>query len=224
MLEAIYTASLNQVVIALDQKIPLAAHKAAKDESISLPSDQWKDEVYQLNSIMLAYIQALIVNYVTGPSFPEYKKYIVTPSTPQEQEFCDNQMVTNNNYFCFSTLGVAIILAVGGLIILLNLVLEPLIRLLRNLRRDDYGLYKQLEWDMTATLQLQRLVYEGQGSGTWRGEPDVVPVTSGGTGLGIPKWTGMGEANRISLGGNAPLGQADSPLMKGEGRIMVTEL
>ena len=223
LMEAAYAASLDQVVSALDQRILLAAQEAAKDLSIGIPTDWWKEEVIQLNSIMLAYIQARMVTYVTGSFFNAYNQYIEPPSTPEEQEFCENQIATDNSVYCFSVLGMAIILVIGGLIILLNLVLEPLVRLFRNMRKNDHGLYKQLEWDMTATLQLQRLVYEGQGSGTWHGEPDVVPVTTHGDRFGIPKWMGVGDAKRISLGGASAFENADSPLMKGEMRTSVTE-
>ena len=224
LMEAAYAASLDQVVISLDQRILLAAQEAAKDTTIALPPDQWKEEVLQLNSIMLAYIQSLMVSYVTGPWFTAYDIYIQQASTPEEQEFCENQIITDSSFFCFSILGMVIILVIGGLIVLLNLILEPLVRLFRNMRKNDHGLYKQLEWDTTATLQLQRLVYEGQGSGTWHGEPDVVPVTTHGDRFGIPKWTGMGDARRISLGGASAFEQVDSPLMKRETRTVVTEV
>ena len=224
LMEAAYAASLDQVVSALDQRILMATQEAAKDLTISLPPDWWKSEVIQLNSITLAYIQSRMLSYVTGPWYNEYIHYIQRPSTPEEQEFCENQITTDNGFYCFSVLGMAIILVIGGLIILLNLVLEPLVRLFRNVRKNDHGLYKQLEWDMTATLQLQRLVYEGQGSGTWHGEPDVVPVTTHGDCFGIPKWTGVGDAKRISLGGASAFENAHSPLMKGEMRTSVNEV
>ena len=223
LMEAAYAASLDQVVISLDQSILLATQEAAKDLTNGLPPDQWKQEVYQLNSIMLAYLQSLMVNYVEGPSDPAYNHYIQPPSTPEEEEFCKNQIAADPSLHCFSVLGMAITLVIGGLIMLINLTLEPLVRLFRNFTNNDHGLYKQLEWDTTATLQLQRLVYEEQGSGTWHGEPDVVPVTTYGDRFGIPKWTGVGDARRISLGGASAFEKVDSPLMKGEMRTEVIE-
>lgn len=216
LMEAAYAASLDQVVIALDQSILLATQEAAKELTNDLPPDQWKYEVYQLNSIMLAYMQSLMVNYVEGPQDPAYNRYIKQPSTPEEKEFCKNQIAADDSKYCFSVLGMAIMLVIGGFIVLVNLTLEPLIRLFRDFRKNDDGLYKQLEWDTTTTLQLQRLVYEGQGSGTWHGEPDDVPVTTYRDRFGIPKWTGVGDARRISLGGASAFDKVDSPLMKGE--------
>ena len=221
--EAAYAASLDQVVIALDQSILLATQEAAKDLTNDLPPDQWKYEVSQLNSIMLAYMQSLMVNYVKGPEDPAYNHYIQRPSTPEEEEFCKNQIAADDSKYCFSILGMAIMLIIGGLIMLVNLTLEPLVRLFRDFRKNDHGLYKQLEWDTTATLQLQRLVYEGQGSGTWHGEPDVVPVTTYGDRFGIPKWTGVGDARRISMGGASAFEKVESPLMKGGVRTEVVE-
>ena len=223
LMETAYAASLDHVVSALERNILLAGQEAAKDLSLSLPSDWWKDEVIQLNSIMLNYIQSRMITYVTGPKFDTYVKYIQPPSSPEEQEFCQNQIETSDSFSCLSILGMVMILVIGGLIILTNLLLEPIVRFFRNWVKNDKGLYKQLEWDMTETVQLQRLVYEGQGSGTWHGEPDVVPVTTRGDRFGIPKWMGVGDAKRISLGGASAFENVDSPLMKGEVRTVVTE-
>ena len=183
-----------------------------------------------LNNIMLAYIQSLMVSYVTGPwGSQQYKtsandNWIEKPSTPEAQALCDNQIIFSRNYYSFSILGMALILAVSGFIILLNLTLDPLIRFIRHyITKSGHGAYKQLEWDMTETLQIQRLVYEGQGTGTWHGAPEDVPVTWHGDRFGIPEWTGAGEARRVPRGGSM-WEKAGSPLMKTEGRIMMTEL
>ena len=228
--EAAAAASLNKVVISLDQEILLAVKSVAANQGIHLSIDQWKYEVINLNNIMLAYIQSLMVSYVTGPWGPKqdkifaYDNWIEKPSTPEAQAMCDNQIVFNRNYYSFSILGMALILALGGFIILLNLTLEPLIRFIRrHITRSGHGAYKQLEWDMTETLQIQRMVYEGQGTGTWHGAPEDVPVTSYGDRFGIPEWTGAGEARRVSRGGSM-WEKAGSPLMKTEARIVVTEL
>ena len=163
--EAAAAASLNEVVISLDQEILLAVQSVAANQGINLSIDQWKCEVINLNNIMLAYIQSLMVSYVTGPQQDKtfaYDNWIEKPSTPEAQAMCDNQIIFNRNYYSFSILGMALILALGGFIILLNLTLEPLIRFIRrHITRSGHGAYKQLEWDMTETLQIQRLVYEG---------------------------------------------------------------
>lgn len=44
-------------------------------------------------------------------------------------------------------------------------------------RRRDYSGYKYLEWTMNQTLQLQRLAYQGLGSGAWSGYTDTIPTT-----------------------------------------------
>ena len=225
--EAAVAASLDHIVLALDQDILIASQGVAENKVISLPDNQWQNEMLNLHNIMLAYMQSLMVSYVTGPSLfssPSYQKYIIPPQTPEEEQLCRHQIVWRNDYYHFSILGIALILAIGLFIILVNLSLEPLIRTLRNIRKNDRGLYKQLEWDMTETLQLQRLVYEGQGSGTWYGLPDATPVTAHGDRFGIPEWTGTGDARRISLSSSSALGKASSPLMKSEGRTVVTEL
>ncbi len=100
---------------------------------------------------------------------------------------------------------------------LVNLPLQSLVRLFRNMRENDHGFYEQLGWDMAATLQLQRLIYQSQGLGTWHGEPNVVHVTANGDRFGIPKWMGVVDGGRISPGGKSAFEKADSPLLEGEG-------
>ena len=96
------------------------------------------------------------------------------------------QIDIRKDYASFSIFGIAMILAFGGLIVLINLLLEPVVRFLRKRTSMGEGAYRQLEWDLMSTLQLQRLVYEGQGTGRSEGEVDDIPVTA--ERVGIPQW------------------------------------
>lgn len=73
------------------------------------------------------------------------------------------------------------------MIIITSFTIEPVIACLyrrnqsRTLKRSGH---KYLEWASNATLQLQRLAYQGIGSGTWSGYTDDVPMTESGALLG----------------------------------------
>jgi hypothetical protein len=81
----------------------------------------------------------------------------------------------------FSVLGLTLIFALGGLIILMSYSLDPIMGCLRERR----GLYEhqQLEWAMNWTLQLQRLAHEQIGMGTWSKATDLIPITDRGEAL-----------------------------------------
>lgn len=63
----------------------------------------------------------------------------------------------------------------GALIIIISCVLEPIFECLY--RRQKYREYTFLEWSASETLQLQRIGFQGIGSGTWSGYTDNIPRT-----------------------------------------------
>lgn len=63
----------------------------------------------------------------------------------------------------------------GVLIIIISYVLEPTFECLY--RRRKYREYTFLEWTASETLQLQRIGFQGVGSGTWSGYTDSIPRT-----------------------------------------------
>lgn len=74
----------------------------------------------------------------------------------------------------------------GVLIIIASYALEPIFECLY--RRRRYREYTFLEWSASETLQLQRIGFQGVGSGTWSGYMDNIPRTKGGevlTGLAL---------------------------------------
>lgn len=66
----------------------------------------------------------------------------------------------------------------GVLIIIVSYVLEPIFECLY--RRRKYREYTFLEWSASETLQLQRIGFQGIGSGTWSGYTDSIPKTKQG--------------------------------------------
>lgn len=81
----------------------------------------------------------------------------------------------------FSLFGLYFTLVAGVLIIISSYVLEPIFECLY--RRRKYREYTFLEWSASETLQLQRIGFQGIGSGTWSGYTDNIPRTKEGEAL-----------------------------------------
>lgn len=93
------------------------------------------------------------------------------------------QKIVNADYFNFSVFGLAITLAIGGLIIVLSYIIEPLVNWIQKSR--NLNAYARLEWSTNDTLQLQRLAHEELEMGTWDCYTAAVPVTKRGEMLAV---------------------------------------
>lgn len=147
-----------------------------------LPPDQWQQEVISWQSIALAHSQRMIVEAVIGPSDTSMQHF-TTKETADVGDFCINQKVRSTAYICFSVLGLTITLVLGGLIIIVSSLIEPLYTYLD--RRRQKHRYRRLEWVTNETLQLQRMVYEELDLGTWSGASSHIPVTEKNEQLGV---------------------------------------
>lgn len=67
-------------------------------------------------------------------------------------------------------------------LIVMSFLLEPIFACLY--RKHRYREYAYLEWTTTETLQLQRIGFQGMGSGTWLGCTQAIPRTATGETLG----------------------------------------
>lgn len=133
----------------------------------------------------LARLQQSVVQYATGSPNVIEGAYISKPTEAFSQMMCDNQQVrSTNNAMNFSTLGVVIILIVGGLLITTSLILDTLVGFIQ--RKRNMRDYQRVQWALDEKLQLQRLAYEEAGMGTWSGGTSVVPVTKFGEKFGMP--------------------------------------
>jgi len=78
-------------------------------------------------------------------------------------------------------LGIALILSIGGIIMLLDIALEPILsfvdRRWRGKRNDPRHTFTRLEWRANSTLQLQRMAHEHAGVGTWSNADGANPIT-----------------------------------------------
>lgn len=149
-----------------------------------LPSDQWQQEIIYWESIALAYTQRKAVEAVTGPSDPALRQY-VEKNVPGliSGDFCVQQKIKSTDHTCFSVLGLTITLVLGGLIIILSNLTGPLYAFLR--KRQKKFSYRQLEWATNETLQLQRMVHEELGLGTWSETLSSIPITEKDEKLGV---------------------------------------
>lgn len=189
MYEAAWNTSFD-IVNTLSNEALLATTPYGVPSS-TLPDNQWVLEVRNFHATMLASIQGKMLDHVTGPSNPDFLQYVDPATTPDEHTLCNSQIATRNDYASFSTFGVVMILAVGGVIIIIGLSLEYITSTVR--KSTNRSTYRQLEWDTSEVLQLQRLAYEGQGTGCWKGEADAVPITARDDRFGIPVRRERGE-------------------------------
>ncbi|KAH7115914.1 hypothetical protein B0J11DRAFT_538738 [Dendryphion nanum] len=136
-----------------------------------IPTNQWQIEVEQWVSASLASVQGSFIESGNGPR-PLYERFRRAPNGTEQTAVCKSQKIMTTKYSSFSVLGVALILLVGGLIMVLDLGLEPLIdyiQIRRNKTRPNpSGTYARLEWNANTTLQLQRLAHEHMRVGTWK--------------------------------------------------------
>ncbi|KAI0198859.1 hypothetical protein F4808DRAFT_462435 [Astrocystis sublimbata] len=149
-----------------------------------LPNNQWQTEVQNWFYASLATIQRLYVDVAAGPIDARIDPWLARPDSTDEKFLCHSQKIRKaGQYTSFSVLGTVIILAVGGLIIVLQLVIEPLTNWIQ--RHNTKTHYTQLEWVTNNTMQLQRLAHEELGFGNWSKATDFVPITEYGEKLGV---------------------------------------
>ncbi|KAI0859876.1 hypothetical protein F4860DRAFT_515373 [Xylaria cubensis] len=150
----------------------------------ALPDNQWQREVQNWFDASLATLQRLFVDVAAGPIDSRLDPWLSRPNSTEEHFLCRSQKVRKNGkYTSFSVLGTVIILTIGGLIIVLELVIEPLTDWLK--RHNAGAHYKRLEWVSNSTMQLQRLAHEELGYGNWSNTTGSVPVTKCGEKLGV---------------------------------------
>lgn len=178
------TLSLNLYLSIMSQSIGGRGSAALRAlEMVSglfsgpLPADQWKTEVEYWFTTGLAKVQKGFVEYAKGPTNVLENTYISKPFDSASHQLCNSQKVRappGSGAVSFSTLGVAIILAIGGLLILSHTILEYITANVIATRN-----HKLIRWSIDDKLQLQRLAFEGAGMGTWKASMGSVPTTTG---------------------------------------------
>lgn len=99
------------------------------------------------------------------------------PVNGWQKAACESQMVRNvAGYQNFSTVGVVVILVLGGLLVLVGWWVDVLTAWVQGRWKSREGEYRRLSWVADGYLQLQRLAWEGVGVGEWGGCDELVPV------------------------------------------------
>ncbi|KAK4448674.1 hypothetical protein QBC34DRAFT_464390 [Podospora aff. communis PSN243] len=183
--------------------------------SSPLPPTQWLDEAANMAAAMLAAVQQRIVDFASPPDFAvttafsgtvRSLDYIQPPRTAGERELCRSVRVQGHAHYNFSVTGLAVILAVGLAIIVVNLACIPSAAFWarRRLRRhtaasDD----RELEWYEGDLLVAQCRLFEKQGVGPWRadgkdGVGTPMPVQSGKRFKSVPDGNDVGSGERCA--------------------------
>ncbi|ETI28036.1 hypothetical protein G647_00485 [Cladophialophora carrionii CBS 160.54] len=152
-------------------------------QQVPLPDHQWQIELANWFEISLAKLQHVVVEYAAPSVKTEdmpVGAYLQSPTDIVSKAMCSSQKVAfTGSTVSFSVLGVVIILAVGGAIVLLHLVLEPLVGWMQ--RRFRWGEFRRARWIMDDKFQVQRMAFEeAQMGGEWTNLDGGIPVTKQG--------------------------------------------
>jgi hypothetical protein len=122
----------------------------------------------------MAHLQRMVIEYGTGQFAPDTSD-IELATTPADKWLCQNLIVRGTSFQSFSILALTLLFVIGSLIVLLSLFIEDLtVSFQRRWNRGETG---RDMWKANDTLQIQRMLYQTQGFGTWQDGPNGVPVT-----------------------------------------------
>lgn len=157
-----------------------ARHSLSGNIQGPIPANQWQKEVEHWVTSSLTSVQGSFVEAANGPSdaMMEFRRL---PNGTEEAQMCRSQRIISPRYLSFSVLGLSLILTFGGVFMLLDFAVEPMVQYLEKRRlkngSDEEAAYARLEWSSNAILQLQRMAHEQVGRGTWSNTAGVNPVT-----------------------------------------------
>lgn len=127
-----------------------------------LPDNQWVVELSSWFQVGLASIQQSVLEYATGPIDLGQTGVIVRPNASDElgQRLCKSQSIRNSGQVqSFSILGMTLIFALGGMIIIISLTMESTVGVMQR-RWARGGEYKRLVWKRDENLEI--LAEEGR--------------------------------------------------------------
>ncbi len=124
-----------------------------RNQVISLPDDQWTREIEHWFASQLITMQSYTTQYVTGWQDQDINRFITLPPRA-DVWMCDSQVIQRRDYASFSVLGIAIILACGGSVVLLNLSITWLVDRARP--RTTAQAYKKGSWKANDLFELHK--------------------------------------------------------------------
>ncbi|KAF2249670.1 hypothetical protein BU26DRAFT_504125 [Trematosphaeria pertusa] len=171
--------SISGVIRFLGAEKTLHARTSAIN---GLPPNQWQLELDNWFGIVMAQMQSVLLQWATGPEKPENRRYIIPPTDPDVAWMCNNQVVHDSRYICFSVLGISLFIGTGSLVVLVGWFIDDIVRAVQ--RPLGKGAYRRFEWRWNEMFQLQRTAFALQGAGLWVESKAPVPVTKE-----MEKWT-----------------------------------
>ncbi|KAK0664111.1 hypothetical protein DIS24_g782 [Lasiodiplodia hormozganensis] len=159
---------------------PLLASRTEVDgtQFAALPVDQWRREVSRWFAMSLALLQESVVQYVTGPSDPGLRRFVLDVSEdPDALADCRQQRVrrAGSGYTNFHLGAVIVVVVVGCALSFVGLTVDTIVGFLE--AHFHFWEYGRLQWLLDGTFQQQRLAYEAAGVANWRDAASYVPVT-----------------------------------------------
>lgn len=149
----------------------------------TIPVDQWQIEVSAWFDTGLAKLQAQVqqlaastVNWLPGSRL---QAYTAENTSPMFYHFCRSQLVNDSaGSTSFSVLGLAILLIVGGLIILVSLTIDTVVGFIQ--RKTGRGPHARMEWLFNDRLQTHMMLMRELHLGQWYdGLVQKIPKTIG---------------------------------------------
>lgn len=144
-----------------------------------LPPNQWMIEASSWFDQGLARLQAMILEYATGPASIAPGAYLWKASTgkdPIAEAMCYSQIVRDSNdTMSFSILGMSVLFGIGGFIIILALCLDSIVGYIQ--LKLGKGLHARMQWLLDDKLQMQRLLFDEMKLGIWEDGYAKVPTT-----------------------------------------------
>lgn len=196
-----FNKSITEVFHQLGSMALLSRQTLTSGQQGPLAPDQWKRDISNAWNISLAMIQGSMVDTAYGPSDPNYLQSWVNFSSPSLKKLCNSQVcvlithvlslitilkkilqkILSTAYGSFSLFGLYFIFIGGALLMLVSYLLEPVSLFLC---KRGHRQYAHLEWTTNNFMQLQRLVHEELGLGTWSQCADLIPTTKSAEVLG----------------------------------------
>lgn len=179
--------NLYQILGRLTGSSLLATEDQYWDVVPGLPDNQWQLEFENWFGVALQSIQLWSQQYVSGPLGTKTNQYLVPAAQDFTRNMCGNQITRRDDYRSFSVLGLTVILVFGILVTFANLTVGSIVQTMQ--AQTQKGRYRTAEWQANDFLQLQRMAYQHNNTGTWSGHTDLVPITNAGEVFTIPEST-----------------------------------
>lgn len=178
-----------------------------------LPDDQWVVELSSWFQVGLASIQQSVLEYATGPFDLGQTGVIVRPNASDElgQRLCKSQSIRNSGQVqSFSILGMTLIFALGGLIIIISLTMESTVGAMQR-RRAQGGEDRMLVWKRDEKLEIlaeegRRARHDDDGGDDDDDDEEMTANDTGGNSQGAlgsplpPDSTTSGAASTVAAG------------------------